>query len=77
MDMRQREITIPGIELPEGCRLLDYDGDFLLIGVGLNAGRYQNIKAGLSVDIQARLVGWQTVPVLHRYGGRHPALVTR
>ncbi len=49
--------------LPEGCELRSYGDGRLLVGVGLTAEKYEEIKAGFPASLQARLIGWRRICV--------------
>lgn len=59
--MEQRIIDISGVDLPAGCGLRDFDNDLLLVGIGLTANKYEEIKNTLSADVQGRLIGWKRI----------------
>jgi len=41
-----------------------YGEDLLVEGVGLDAATVERIKAGLPVDVRAKVFGWRNVSVL-------------
>lgn len=41
--------------------LRDYDGDLVMVGPGMDAERYQVIKAGLPADVRERVIGWKRI----------------
>ena len=49
------------LSLPEDCRLENYGGDLVMVGVNLNAGKFEAIKGTLPVDIQSALIGWKRI----------------
>jgi hypothetical protein len=55
------EVLIPGINLPDDCRMLDYGGDLLMIGVNLTQDRFKEINVTLPANIQTLLLGWKRV----------------
>jgi hypothetical protein len=44
--------------------LAKYGEDLLMEGVGLDAGKYEAIKATLPADIQGKLFGWRNLAML-------------
>lgn len=74
-----RMIDTTGLNLPSGVYLKNYDGDILILGTDLNKAKYKQIKACLPSEMKARVIGYQVIPVLHRYveGGCHPSLMYR
>lgn len=47
--------------LPDGCTIQRYDGDLLLVGPGLDAARYLEIRQTLPPEILSRLIGWRRI----------------
>lgn len=36
-----------------------YEDDLVLVGIGMDAERYEAIKAELPADIRGRIIGWK------------------
>jgi hypothetical protein len=49
-----------GASLPTGIELLNYGGDLVLFGKGLDIERYQVIKRSLPEEIGSRLIGFRS-----------------
>ena len=42
-------------------RLDDFKGDLVMVGVGMDAERYIEIKATLPAETQENLIGWKKI----------------
>jgi hypothetical protein len=50
--------------LPENVELRNFAGDLVVVGVNLDAERFNEIKAGLPSEMQDQLIGWKRVIAL-------------
>lgn len=42
-------------------KLQDFNGDLVVVGIGMDAERFEAIRAELPEDIRLRLIGWKKI----------------
>jgi len=59
--LRAYEVEKHQVPLPDFHELRDYQGEYVLVGVGLTETRYHEIRKSLPPHVIDRLIGWKRI----------------